>query len=266
MIYNKISGEVCVARVIDRYNIKTNDWITRSNEWIASCINKLRIITSFQSDFCDITVTNYRFKLPCDLTVLDAITYNGYRITLSNNVDNINHDVVSNPSGSYISRPLNNTIPVDDGIQFTETIENYTVLPIHSIIKYTPNNNGWVDISNLETGDIVLYYKHLPIEYSKEYKVYFPLVPDVEDVLELIDLYILIRILARGYKHEVYALQSGQHYLNPKLLFDKQMPIAKSAAKSFSGDQRRNITTLLTTFLQNTNSNTNYTIYNRHGI
>ena len=76
MTYNNITGEVCVARVIDKFNIKTSDWIARSNEWIARCMNELHIYRSFEPCYDTLDVSNYRFKLPCDLKILDAVVKN----------------------------------------------------------------------------------------------------------------------------------------------------------------------------------------------
>ena len=260
MIYNTVSGETCIARVLDRFNIKTNDWIPRSNEWIAAGLRKLELYTSLVPKHENIEFNNYRFKLPCDLQILDGITYNGYRLNINSNIDSFNHSKIINQNSSYTSVAINNTIPADDGIQYVPQIETYISLPVHNLIEYTPNNHGWVDLSNIEMGTVCLYYRALPVVYSDIYKTWFPSIPDNEYVLEALDWYILTFILSRGYKHETYSLTSAQQILNPDIRFNEAKKVAKRSARSISSDVRRNITAHLTTFLQNPNTYRNYLI------
>ncbi len=260
MVYNTVNGEVCIARVIDRYNIKTNDWIGRCNDWIVSGLRLMHLYSSLKATYCVLPFENYRFKLPCDLVVLDAVVYNKQRLNLNNSIGAINHDKIITSDGSITLRALNTTIPEDDGVQFVPVEETYEVLPFSRIVEYTPNGQGWIHLSNVETGEVTLYYRQLPVEYSTRHKVWFPLIPDIEEVLEAIDWYILTKLLSRGYKHEVYSLTSAQQMLNPDLRFKDAIKVAKVKAKGHSSDTRRLITSYLTTFLHNPNTNKNYLI------
>ena len=174
MTYNNITGEVCVARVIDKFNIKTSDWIARSNEWIARCMNELHIYRSFEPCYDKLDVSNYRFKLPCDLKILDAVVYNNKRINLNQRKDFKNHNIVQS-SGSISYRPINNSLPTDDETLFVPIEEITYNLPTSNVIEYTPLNNGWIELSNVEIGEVTIYFRRLPVVYSTEYKVYFPL-------------------------------------------------------------------------------------------
>jgi hypothetical protein len=260
MIYTTISGETCIARVLDRYNIKTNDWIPRCNDWIVSALRKMRLYSSYEICYTELPFENYRFKLPCELLILDAVVYDGHRLNVNNSIGAFNHDKLMTSEGSITLRAINTTVPVDDGIQYVPIDEEYLTLPFSNTIEYTPNHHGWIHLSNVESGLVTIYYRRLPVEYSEDYKIWFPKIPDKEEVLECIDWYVLTKILSRGYKHEVYSLTSAQQMLNPDIRFNETLKSARSAAKAISSDTRRLITSYLTTFLHNPNINKNYLI------
>lgn len=259
MTYNNISGEVCITRVIDKFNIKTHDWIGRCNEWIARCMNELHIYRSFEPCYDVLDINNYRIQLPCDLKILDALVYENRRIALSPSKDFKNHNKVQN-TGSISYRPINNSLPTNTDTLYVTYDEIVYNMPISDVIEYTPLSNGWIEISNVESGEITIYFRRLPVTYSTEHKVYFPDIPDDEKLLKALDMYILNQIMIRGYKHELYDLKINVEHLNPGLLLPKLMRAAKTSVNSISSDERRLITNSLITFLHNPNFSTNYLI------
>jgi len=168
MINNSISAKHLIWRVGRTFNIQNSDWITDSYEFIYNGLRELNIYQSLEPCHIPTTVTDYRFSLPCDLRILQGVTYNGARLKM---LKSINKYYIKDLEKYPVSEHTMQSIP-----------------------------NGTIEVS-FETGEVVVHYLKLPSEYDTELEVDVPLVPDNEYVLDALSWYLLYHILLRGYKH-----------------------------------------------------------------
>lgn len=203
MIYNLISASNIIAKVQDSYNIKTSDWIGRSGNWINHCLSDLGVVKELKPLRKEVTLVDFKAELPCDLKQLLAIEINGYRIERSNSV--MQHK--------------------GEGV---ETDVTYTVLGNNFIELETDN-------PELQEIEAIIHYKGIPMEYDKNLGLLLPMIPDLEIVHDAMELYLLIKILGRGYKHPVQSLSNNNEATNPYMAYyNKPYGFRKRARLSIS--------------------------------
>jgi hypothetical protein len=101
-------------------------------------------------------------------------------------------------------------------------------------------NGGYVNVP-FENGKITIFMDALPIEEDCETGIFYPLIPDVEELKIALRLYVMKNILMRGYKHPVLDLNANNEYTNPALAFDKQKRKAIIACGTLNMDARTRI-------------------------
>ena len=218
MIYNRVSGKTCVARLYNSFNIDYSDWESRSPQWINQALGELNAYNSLEKTRKTETVSDYIFKLPCDIKVLAAIEYEGCRLP---RIDRINEAFSS-----------------DVSLQF------------HPLYKYELNNDGWA-ITTFEDGEVIIHYRRLPLEYDATTRLYFPYVPDNEKTLRAIEWYLLMSILQRGHKVHGYSLDTKSPYTNPATQWEIYRKKARNSINQMDSDEREQISRLIRTFIVN---------------
>lgn len=213
MIYNTISSKVCIARVFDRFNINYSGFIPRVASWIIQCMKELDIIQSLQNIRIDDTVVDYKCLLPLQTIELLAVEY---------------EDLQLRDIGAYS--------PVVSMFNRMHPTETYEL------------TSGYI-ITSFEEGDISFYVKTLPIEFDNELKLYFPTIPDNEDVLIALDWYIIKRLIERGHVIKPFDLTVNNEFINPGLAYEKQKRIARNSMAHISHTDREEISVLLKTFI-----------------
>jgi len=224
MIYRQINSSIVITSVIERFNITDSDWIPRSNSIINKCLSDLKITKYLEKQSIDLPVTEYKFELPCDLKSVKCVSIDGERIEKSTSLVGINE------SGILTYELLNNNF----GILLT-------------------------DDSRYKECTITLEYKGFTMELDTDYNLYFPIIPDNQDVIEAMSFYILINILQRGYKHSVYSLESNSPVTNPHYIYygvNNKSGLRKKARLSIGAndvDTERGIVKRVNTFLYSQN-------------
>ena len=171
MVHNLVSIEVVIHRVYNDLNVEYADWTGRAVEWCYNALRSMNLYTTLVPCTQTVTITDYRGVLPCDIRILEAIEYNGYRLAPHHQI------------GKYY-RP--NTAL---GVHPTETYE----ITINQNISTT-----------FKTGEVLVHYKKLPTEYSHLLQIDVPLIPDNEEVIDALKWYCFKMIISRGYKHSVF--------------------------------------------------------------
>jgi len=125
----------------------------------------------------------------------------------------------------------------------------------HGEYKYEVDNNGYIITSfeSCDSGDLKFYIKKLPSELDTTTNLYFPLIPDDEDLITALEWYILKRLLERGHKVNNYSLSVNNEHLNPALAWDIWRKKAISSISSIDPDEREQISKVTRTFIQNAN-------------
>jgi len=190
MVYRLTSGSRVIAAVQDTYNVDESDWLQRAANWINVCLSDLGVISEYKVKTETITADEYLVELPCEIKSLEAIEIDGLRVYRSNQLRDERND--------------ENHIPYEE-ISYTVQGDNY--------IQLESSNEYYKDV------EVTVHFKSFPTEVFKPYNILIPLVPDNEIVIEAIAAYIMIKILGRGYKSNVFTLNSNNIAINPYLQY-----------------------------------------------
>ncbi len=238
MVYNHVSLKNIIGRIFNTYKIKSADFINRVPQWTGEALGKLGIYMALQPAIMRIEVNEYKAILPSTLKKLVAVEYNGELIPrlIGTRVEYITD---TGFSGSLSKTKLYKDIDYDaDGnIVSVRTLETQIPVGRSTEYNYILHKNGYIDLP-FETAELVIYFEKLPEEQDKQTGMYFPLVPDVENVQEAIIWYILMNILYGGYKHPILSISSPNRYVNPGLQWDYYMPKAQNNASAPDREQR----------------------------
>jgi len=218
MTYKQISSKVCIGRVFDRFNIDYQGFIPRVPNWIHSAMNEMKVYTSMVAVTKDLEVIDYKCAIPDETKILDAVMYEGWRL------------------------PRIDVINESDADIMEETWHPYA--------KYQLDNNGYI-ITTFEAGDIRMFIRRLPVTFDTVTNLWFPDIPENEDLLNALDWFILKRLLERGHKVNNYTLNTNNVSMNPELQWEKHRFIATNSLAAFDSDDREQISEMIRTFLYN---------------
>ena len=238
MVYNTVSSQQIIGRIMNTYNIKSADYIARTPQWIGEALGKLNIIMALEPAKTRVEVNEYKAKLPSTVKILVAVEYDGVLIP---RIDGTRMEYINSvgEAESYSELKLTKDITYDSNgnIIAVRTTDSQIPASRTSEYNYILHKNGVIDFS-VQTGELVLYFLKVPEETDAETGMYFPLVPDVELVQEAIVWYCLMNMLYRGYKHEMLSLVSPNRYINPAMQWDYYMPRAQNRASAPDRAQR----------------------------
>ena len=229
MGYRSISGKQIVARMFINHNIDYNTWESYTPEWIAMCLADLKMYGELKNVSKTIEVYNYRFQLPCDIKLLNSIEYEGFRLP---RLDENNTHSKTQMEAKY---------------------------HLYSGYMLEKNKDRWVT-TTFEEDEVIVHYKAFEVEYDEQTGIYWPYVPDVEQIKAAIESFILTKMLQKGYIHPVYNLRDGNPYTNPALKYDKvDRKKAMNSIILSDEDEREEVSKLMRTFLVNSAA-----YYNEH--
>ena len=190
MIYRLISASNVIANVQDSFNVNDSDWIGRAANWINHCLSDLGVKSELETLHKTIEAIDYRIELPCDIKSLEAVEINNRRILSSN-------QIATTRTEDY-RQSYNEITYVVQG-------DNY--------IQLETENELYRDI------DVTIHFKSFPLELFKPFGIYLPYVPDIDIVQDAIATYIMVKILTRGYSHNVLNLNSQNPATNPYIAY-----------------------------------------------
>lgn len=216
MTYKLISSKVVIGRVFDRFNINYSGFLPRVPNWVNSAIKQLESFPELVPDNNEGTVADYKCALPDDLAVLDGISYLGQLLP---RIPRINE---------YDATKMGNLY--------------------HKNYNYQFDKKGYI-ITSFEEGTVTFYYQKYLAELDTVTKLYFPLIPDNEVLLDALDHYIIYRCLQRNHKVIGYNLRDNSPYTNPALYWDTKLPAVRNSISSFDLEERHAISSQIRTFL-----------------
>lgn len=200
MIYNLKNSRSVIYKVDDTFNIEGEEWQSRAPEWIVNAMLEIKPVMALIETKQTIVVSNYKFKLPCELKVLGSIEYEGVRL----------------------ERKTRYTMT---GKEADRMIGFYSLTP-----------NGWGYVDGIEEGNIEIIYKHYPYIFDTEINRQIPLIPDNEVVETALMWYITRQLMYRGYKHPVLTFASNSKDINPAIAWTWWKEEAKRAINRLDDD------------------------------
>jgi hypothetical protein len=189
MVYRWISGNSIIAEVFDRYNIETSDWMIRAGYWINEGLYDIKALPSTEIKCKVETASDYLVDLPCSVGSLQYVEISGIPINESSNI-----------------RKKENSSGIMD-----------------SVVTYSVLKNGKIrieaDSTYYQDVEVKIYYKGFDTEFDEDLHQEIPFIPDNHEAREALALYLLIRILSRGYEHPVFSIKVNNSFTNPNVLY-----------------------------------------------
>lgn len=221
MIYTQINSKLVVASLFDRFNIDYSGFIPRVPNWIHAAIRELDIYVSLIDDVVDGTVSNYKCAIPSEAKALIAVSYLGVRL------------------------PRTDTLNMKDNSTMDELSHDY-----HS---YELTGDGYIvtTFEECEEGELRFYIKKLATVLDSNLNIYFPLIPDNQDLITALEWYILKRLLERGHRFEQFSLTANNEFTNPALAWEKWKRIARISVSRIDADEREQLSRMKCTLLTN---------------
>lgn len=237
MNYKNISSKILIANVFDRYNIDYAGFIPRVPNWVHGAMRELKIHQSLVNETIDGEVSSYKAAIPSECQVLMAVSYEGLRLPRTDTINQKTNDEMSE-------------------------LENE-----HLYHSYELDNNGYIitTFEECEEGDLKFYIKKLPSTLDTTTNLYFPDIPDNEDLLRALESYILTMLLNRGHKVNTFSLDSNNPFKNPALAWENSKKKVRNSVAALDMDSREAISDMKRTFLTDYNyySHTSYNPYNK---
>ncbi len=228
MVYKQINSKIVIGTVFERFNIDYSGFVSRVPNWIHSAMRQMEIHTSLISKTVDGEVVDYKCAIPSDCKILMGVSYLSKRLERT---DKINQKVTDDMDSLVSSR---NTYELD--------------------------NNGYI-ITTFETcdsGQLKFYIKTLPLELDTTTNLYFPLIPDNQDLLTALEWYVLQRLLERGHKVRDFRLNVVTAE------FERWARIARNSVGKMDMDERNEISNMMRTFLYDRNYHTSGSFNNTY--
>lgn len=212
-----VSSRQVIARLLDGFKIDTADWIPRAALWIQDAMFDMRLVNNAPIVKIDLDVEEYKVKMPDGSRGLEAVSYNGVKLTKLEYINIVESNV--------------------GDMQFPTN-------------TYELTKNGYL-LFGFETGTVSIYCRSLPVEVEEEgkTKVLYPLIPDNPILFEALEFYILTKLLQKGYNHPLFSLSHQSEILNPYLRWLKLRKQAANSVTSLSFDERAVISTQIRTLL-----------------
>ena len=194
MTYKVCSSKQIIARVFRDFKPSNSGWIEDAIEWIGDAIDIMKCAPGYCETYRDLNVVDYKVEIPCDLESILGIQYKGARLRYN--------------GGLAMQRTWKTNIPLG--------LETYTLNP------------GTIETSFAE-GCIRLHYWGLPVDCDG-----YPMVIDSAKYKEALTWFILMKMMGRGFKHQVF------NYKDAKTMWETMYPRAQNDCKMPNIDQMEN--------------------------
>lgn len=184
MNYKSVSCKRVIDKVFGAYGTllsqHTDRLIGEAIVWVGDAIESIGAVISLESKTGYLTVTNGKASLPCDLHLIESVSYKGNWLR-------------------YGSQTFNYNLHCDDCINATITQGDYS---------YTINPN-YIN-TNIEDGEeICVFYKAIPTDEEG-----FPLIPDNFAASECVFWYITKQLMLGGFTHPIREINYTKAEMN----------------------------------------------------
>lgn len=177
MVYKTCSVNKVIAQFYRKYKPSNSGWVEDAIEWIGDAIEEMRCHQGYSEQNKEVTIADYRAKLPCEVESLLGIARNGMRLSRNGG---INSDNLIN---KYPNCSLNRLAVCSD--------------------TYILNPN-YITTPTIKDGCIVVYYEGLSVDCDG-----YPYIIDDAIYREALMWYVLREMLGRGFKHQVFTYKDA---------------------------------------------------------
>lgn len=207
MNYKVVSSKAIIAKAFRDLKLDNDSFVADALEWIGEGLEFIGVHSGLEKDHEDVTITNFRGHLPCDLHLISTVEYNGMRLNYGSNpqLHGLHKDssAVSNP---YALEVVYTAYVTDPNGGNQATFQEIPASKVHSGDMFYTLNPGKIETS-FESGTVRIHYMKIPLDGDN-----FPLVPDNATVKEALIWYILRQLVMGGYRHPIFSFD----YLDAK--------------------------------------------------
>jgi hypothetical protein len=215
------------ARLISATGTQDNEYVIAMEEWIPEAMSLMRTKFTLISMWKDVKISFHKGQLPCDLRIIKAVEWNGFRFREGNSVrsvdappmpyEAINAGMRGTTNGFETIPWIVETPPKDNPQENSHYFWNDLVstnkcnsLELHGEHWY--QQEGFYITTSLKEGTIRVHYRAIPVDADG-----FPLIPDNGHYKKAIEYYVIGCMIGRGFKHPAL---SYQEIMNPGGLWD----------------------------------------------
>lgn len=227
MIYKLVNSQLIVGRIMEDYVIDYSDFISRVPNWIFQAMRKLHIVTGYHDETVDAVVDDYKCLIPEQTKILIGVSYYGWRL----------------PRLNVVNQKVTNDMP-----ELIHPNATYELSTAGQDEQGNKLGDGYI-VTSFREGDIKFYIKSFPLVKDIDSNLWFPLIPDIEEVYDALVQYVLLKLLNRGHKVGSLSLKENNPFLNPGLAWTQAIKVARNAAYKMDTDAREEISKDIRTFL-----------------
>lgn len=165
-VYKTCSIDRVIGRIYRDFKPSNSGWVDDAIEWVGEAIDIMKVHQGYGEQHISVNVVDYRFKLPCGIENLLAVTYGNKRLQRSGG---INHKNTAKCTASNLMLNVQ---------------ESYSLNP----------NYGH---TTFKEGCVTVYYEGIELDCNG-----FPTVIDDAVYIEALTWYVMARMLLRGFKHQ----------------------------------------------------------------
>lgn len=175
MRYKSCSINRVIAKVFRDFKPSHSGWITDAIEWIGEAIDIMKCGGAYGEQVKRVKVIDFRAKMPCELESLLGISHEGRRLPRN---------------GGFKTKDLKDS--------------KISLLPNCILKSYTLSNPNYINLS-FRKGHIEVYYLGIDKDCDG-----FPEIIDDALVLQALEWYVMMMMLGRGFKHQVFTYKDAE--------------------------------------------------------
>ncbi len=212
-VYKTVSINEVIGRI--QRNIKPVDssWTADLYEWTWEGMEKCLVRTILLPASITIPIKNYIGSLPCNLRAIDAILYNGKRLTYSNTVLDVPNIPIQYPQGTsntfFTVSQQKVTFETTDKVTTTTTKDStykYNVVPSSAPYgSYYYKLVGNTIQSSLEEGDLTVFFLYYEVDEDGVITI-----PDNEALKTALYWYNLMMMIGAGFQHPIFKYSDAE--------------------------------------------------------
>lgn len=224
MTYKTVSSQEIISRVFRIFKPEETDWsFSSAFESIGDTIDDIGFHTGYRKTSKELEICDYRHKLPCDLSCIRMVEYQGNPLRLGS--DETGYGLVDEPRTTNIQAGYSRNLHASNVQQYT-AIDHTVSNPEFKDDPYYLINPDYIQTS-FRQGIIKLHYNAYYLDEDG-----FPLVPDDYNYKQACAWGIMSNLLLGGMKHPTinYEMASDK--------YDYFVRRARNSAKTSSIDQK----------------------------
>lgn len=235
-----------IGKIDNDFNIDQSDWIPRVAAWTVDALSQLKCTpyTRIKKKYCTDDEGFIRLDNVVDIQSIKVYSTTGCEIK------NLSGSNFLHTPYKQLNKIYNDTSAIDGGRWTDEEIavfigDNDAARRMMIGRVCADNRYNFVIVgddklqANVSNTNLIVDYVTVATYYDEYFNDQVPFVYDNGDLLEALAWYCLMKILQRGYKHQVFSL-TGQEPVNPYVQWNKIKDKATASVRHDLFDASKN--------------------------